>query len=216
MVIVVFMIVALSLLIGLLSAEKRGQTGLILAFKTPLSCLFVAAALFQPHPVLFYYYLIQVGLVLGLVGDVCLALKGKKAFRAGLVAFLLGHILYTVAFAGLTQPSDWITPGLLVIAAVSAGVFWWLRPHLGPMLIPVCLYIIVISVMMAAAWVSFLNVALPTSGALTIFIGAFFFYASDVFVARDRFVTNHFVNRLLGLPLYYGGQFLIAFSVGLL
>ncbi len=42
------------------------------------------------------------------------------------------------------------------------------------------------------------------------------FYVSDVFVARDRFLKEEFINRLVGLPMYYAGQFLLAFSVGLL
>ncbi|MBW2297136.1 MAG: lysoplasmalogenase, partial [Deltaproteobacteria bacterium] len=46
--------------------------------------------------------------------------------------------------------------------------------------------------------------------------GALSFYVSDLFVARDRFLKNESLNRLLGLPLYYGGQFLLAFSVGYL
>lgn len=46
--------------------------------------------------------------------------------------------------------------------------------------------------------------------------GAVAFYVSDVFVARDRFMKGGFVNRLVGLPLYYAGQFLIAFSLGFL
>jgi YhhN family len=41
------------------------------------------------------------------------------------------------------------------------------------------------------------------------------FYLSDVTVALDRFVTGRrFVNRAIGLPLYYGGQFLLAYSIG--
>ncbi|HDP24776.1 MAG TPA: lysoplasmalogenase, partial [Deltaproteobacteria bacterium] len=40
------------------------------------------------------------------------------------------------------------------------------------------------------------------------------FYISDIFVARNRFVKQEFINRALGLPLYYLGQFLIAFSLG--
>ena len=40
--------------------------------------------------------------------------------------------------------------------------------------------------------------------------GAVLFYVSDLFVARERFVTPGFVNKALGLPLYYGGQLLLA------
>lgn len=208
-------VVAFGLLVGLLFAEKQRRTGLILSFKTPLSILFVGAALIQQHPVQSYYQLVLAGLVCGLIGDVCLALPGKKAFRAGLVFFLIGHLLYVIAFVGLTRQSDWVAPAHLIIAAVSLGVFLWLRPHLGTMLIPVALYVIVISVMAAAAWVAFLNPNLQRSGALTLLLGSILFYVSDVFVARDRFVESAFVNRLLGLPLYYSGQFLIAFSVGM-
>ena len=84
------------------------------------------------------------------------------------------------------------------------------------MLIPVVLYIIVISVMLAAAWVAFLNPVLNRTGAWFVFIGALCFYASDILVARNKFIASQFVNRLIGLPLYYAGQFLIVFSVGLL
>jgi uncharacterized membrane protein YhhN len=52
------------------------------------------------------------------------------------------------------------------------------------------------------------------SGRFMVFSGAVAFYFSDVFVARDRFMKKEFLNRLVGLPLYYAGQFLIAFSLG--
>jgi uncharacterized membrane protein YhhN len=208
-------IIGTCLLAGLLLAEKQRRTGLILCFKTPLSALFLGAALIQPHLVPSYYQFVLAGLVCGLIGDVCLALKGKKAFRVGLVVFLIGHILYVVAFVGLTRLLDWGTSGHFLIAAVSLGVFLRLRTHLGNMLVPVVLYVVVISIMVAAAWVAFLNPDIPRSGALTLLLGAILFYLSDVLVARERFVESDFVNRLFGLPLYYCGQFLIAFSVGL-
>jgi len=208
------LVVACGLLAGILIAEKRKSTALVLTFKTPLSALFVAAALIRPHPVESYYHWVLAGLVFGLIGDVCLALKGNKAFRAGLVAFLLGHILYMVAFAGLSRPPDWLAFVHLLIAAVGLAVFWWLRPHLGAMTVPVGVYIIVISLMMAAAWVAFQNPEVNRQGAWALFVGAFCFYVSDVFVARERVVNSEFVNRLVGLPLYYAGQFLIAFSIG--
>ena len=49
-----------------------------------------------------------------------------------------------------------------------------------------------------------------------VFIGATCFYFSDLFVARNRFLKKEFFNRLIGLPMYYVGQFLLAFSLGLL
>jgi len=207
--------VAVVLLICLVLGERKGSRGLILGFKTPLSVLFVVAAVIQPHPLPSYYHLVLVGLILGLVGDVCLALPGNRAFMAGLVSFLVGHVLYVVAFAGLTSPMDWVNLGNVLILAVSLYVLWWLLPHVGKMLVPVVLYIVVISAMLAAGWAAFRHTDVSWAAATTILIGAVLFYVSDVFVARDRFVKQEFLNRLVGLPLYYCAQFLIAFSVGL-
>jgi len=43
--------------------------------------------------------------------------------------------------------------------------------------------------------------------------GAVAFYASDLAVARHRFVTETFSNKLWGTPLYFGAQLLLAASV---
>jgi uncharacterized membrane protein YhhN len=209
------LVLAGCLLAGLLVAEKNERRGRILGFKTPLSILFVVAVVLQPHPLPTYYHLVLVGLLLGLIGDVSLALPGERAFMVGLVAFLAGHILYVTAFIILTGPRDWVSLGHFVIIGMSAAAFLWLRPYLGKMLVPVVLYIIVITVMLAGAWAAFRNPELKTAGAWILFLGAVCFYLSDLFVARDRFIVHRFINRLVGLPLYYCGQFLLAFSVGL-
>ena len=44
-------------------------------------------------------------------------------------------------------------------------------------------------------------------------VGAIVFAASDVAVARDRFVARSFVNRAWGLPAYYAAQLVLAWSV---
>jgi uncharacterized membrane protein YhhN len=207
------LVIAAALLGGLLYAEKTGRSKLVLAFKTPLSVLFVIVALFVPHPAQTYYLLILVGLILGLVGDVCLALPGNRTFMAGLAAFLLGHIFYIIAFAYLVNPSEWLSPAGLIVIVIGIIIFVWLRPHVGSMLIPVVAYTIVISIMLVGAWAVLNNPLIAKAGARGVFAGALFFYISDVFVARDRFVKSEFLNRLLGLPLYYAGQFLLAFSV---
>jgi len=209
------LIPAAPLLLGLLWAERGQRPGRVLACKAPLSGLFVLAAILSPHPAAGYFALVLTGLVLGLIGDVCLALEGEAAFKAGLASFLLGHVAYVIAFAGLTPPSGWLNPGVLAICAVSGLVFLWLRPGLGGMLLPVLAYVVVITVMLVAAWAAVFNHALPRTGAWVVFLGAAAFYLSDLFVARDRFKSPGWGNRLIGLPLYYGGQFAIALSVGL-
>jgi hypothetical protein len=45
---------------------------------------------------------------------------------------------------------------------------------------------------------------------------ALIFYISDIFVSRHRFVKKEFINRAIGLPMYYTAQFIIAFSTGMI
>lgn len=210
---IAIIVVAVLLMAGLLVAERRESLVARLLTKTPLSCLFVLTAVLQPHPVERYAWFLVAGLVLSLVGDVCLALPQEKAFMAGLVSFLLGHVLYVVAFVLVTGIGIKTFVGAGVIVLVSGGVFVWLRPHLAEMKGPVLAYIVVITVMLSAAWSILVDTALPVAGRSMVFAGALLFYLSDVTVARDRFVKTEFANRLVGLPLYYAGQFLLAFSV---
>ncbi len=211
----ILIVVAACLLLGLLWAESTGNNLLVLEFKTPLSILFVITALLQPKVLPKYFKFVFIGLILGLVGDVCLALPGLTAFRVGLVAFLAGHILYILAFTILTRRADWINPVNILIITISGCIYLWLLPHLGNMLVPVTFYIVVISVMVAGAWAAFRNPRVQGLGAWFILVGAVFFFVSDIFVAHQRFVIEQFYNRLIGLPLYYTAQFLLAFSVGL-
>lgn len=165
---------------------------------------------------------IAAGLVLGALGDVALLGQRSAAFLAGLVAFLLGHVAYVVAFAWLSCPGGWLTPWSALPVLLAAGALVWLVPHVRrnkpAMLVPVLVYVAVITLMVIAA----LAAAQPATGPaplLTptrrwIFLvgGAVLFFASDLFVARNRFVAPGLVNRLLGLPAYYGGQVLIAWG----
>ena len=114
----------------------------------------------------------------------------------------------------LIEGETWI--GLGICLVLSGGIYFWLRPHLGSMHLPALFYIIVITVMVVGAWSVIGNSQWALTGRVFVFVGAVSFYFSDVFVARDRFLKPEFLNRLIGLPLYYLGQFLLAFSVGFL
>ena len=213
---VLIVVVAVVLLAALLYFEKTGNQAGKLPVKSSLSCLFIITALVQPHPIPGYFYLLLVGLIFCLGGDVFLALPQERAFLMGLVSFLLGHVFYVICFFYVADISHWTGIGCLAGLAVSFPVFLWLRPHLGSMLNPVIAYIIVITVMVIGAWTVFGDAKLNQSGRWLVFTGAVAFYLSDLFVARDRFLKSEFTNRLIGLPMYYCGQFLLAFSAGLL
>ncbi|MBU2551359.1 MAG: lysoplasmalogenase [Proteobacteria bacterium] len=204
----------LILLGGLLYFENLENTAGKLATKTPLSALFIVAAVVQPHTDAWLFSLILLGLIFCLGGDVLLAIPSERTFMLGLFSFLMGHVFYVLAFLYLSSLSDWFSGGPIVIFAFSAAAFLWLRPHLGRMAIPVLAYVVVISLMVTGAYAVFRNPELSRRGALIVYLGALLFYFSDLFVARDRFIQPGYINRRLGLPMYYAGQFLLAFSLG--
>jgi uncharacterized membrane protein YhhN len=205
-----------SLLVVLLYFEIMGQPLGKIVSKSLLSLLFVITVFLQPGANETFAGHLKAGLILCLGGDVFLALSGLKWFRAGLVAFLLGHGFYILAFSVLVPFNGWFSPGDFLILAISLGACRWLWPHLGTMKLPVLAYVVVITLMVFGAWAVFERPGLPSSGAALIFWGAILFYLSDLLVARDQFIRKAFPNRLIGLPLYYTGQFLLAFSPGYL
>ena len=210
----VIIISAVVLLTGLLLFEKNGNLKGKLPFKSTLSCLFILTAVLQPHPLGVYYYILLIGLIFCLGGDVFLALPQERMFLFGLVSFLLGHVCYVLCFFSVAELNSWTWIGSGIALAISSIVFSWLRPHLGSMLVPVIAYITIITAMVIGAFTVLGDPALLSTGRFMVLFGAVSFYISDLFVARDRFLITGFVNRLAGLPLYYGGQFLLAFSVG--
>ena len=212
----VIIVVAAGLLPGLLYCEKNEIQKAKLAVKTVLSCLFIFALVVQSHPLPPYFRFLLIGMLCCLGGDVFLALPQPKMFLYGLVSFLLGHLFYVGAFFYTAGVNRWTGIGFAISLLASGVVLLWLRPHLGEMRNAVICYIVVISLMAVGAW-SMLGAAhLNPSGRILAFVGALAFYVSDVFVARQRFIKTEFFNRLIGLSLYYGGQFMLAFSAGLI
>ena len=204
------------LLAGLLYCEKNERQTAKLFVKTILSTLFILTIVIQSRSVSAYYLFLLVGMLFCLGGDVFLALPQSGMFIWGLVSFLVGHLFYVTAFGYTAGANQWTLIGLLVSLIASSGVYIWLRPHLGAMKIAVICYIVVISAMAVGAWSMLGADLLKPAGRMLACGGALNFYVSDVFVARQRFVKSEFLNRLIGLPLYYGGQFMLAFSVGLI
>ena len=202
------------LLIALLVFEKQAHTRRKLSAKTPLSLLFILIAVIHGFPGGTYFHYLVAGLVCCLAGDVCLALPQSRMFLLGLVAFLCGHVMYVLGFLSLTGINWWTVLGTVAAAPAGGWVYRWLKPHLGSMKVPVVLYIVLITAMVCTACgVAGDRRLMPDDRAL-VFWGAGCFYLSDIFVARQRFVTASFLNRLVGLPLYYLGQFMLAFSAG--
>lgn len=195
-------VAAVALLLALhLVAEARGMAALRAASKLGASLGFVALALtlgIDPG----FDRLVLAALLLSLLGDALLLSAARPMFLAGLVAFLLAHVAYAAAFLGRAPLPLW---PLLPLVLLVGLVLRWLWPHLGSMKGPVVAYCLVIAAMVAAA----MGVA-----STAVRVGAVLFFLSDLLVARDRFVAEGLANRLVGLPLYYAAQLLLASAVG--
>jgi uncharacterized membrane protein YhhN len=150
------------------------------------------------------------GLVLCFWGDVLLIAKDRRAwFRAGIFAFLAGHVAFIAAFLRLPVGLTGLVLGNLSAAALAWFVLTWLPARLPEGFRRlVVLYAAVVCFMLVAAFAS-----ADGSGIWTIALGASLFAISDLSVARDRFIARAFVNRLWGLPFYFAAQLILASTV---
>ncbi len=186
--------------------ERTENRALKAVAKPIASTGFIAVALLCGATGSTYGQVVLVALALSWVGDVALLGHARPAFLGGLVAFLLGHVGFCVAFVVRGIDATWALAAVVPMFAIAFGVHRWLSPKVPEKLrTAVTAYIVVISVM----------VTLATGTADPVLIGAATaFWLSDITVAIDRFAGGGFGNRLVGLPLYYGAQVVFAFSVG--
>ncbi|MCJ7773922.1 MAG: lysoplasmalogenase, partial [Desulfobacterales bacterium] len=170
---IVIIIVAAILLPWFLFYEKGEIHKGMVPTKLILSLLFIYAVNVQPHPIPGYFRFLLTGLIFCAGGDLFLALPQKRMFIAGLVSFLLGHVFYIAAFFHVAQinPLTWVGSALAVIA--SGWVYVWLRPHLGKMNLPVIIYILVITAMVAGAFSILGDSRIRLAGRILVFAGAF-------------------------------------------
>jgi uncharacterized membrane protein YhhN len=192
-------------------AEYHGPQYQIYVFK-PLTMVFILllAILKAREHRRFYAYAIVAGLLCSMVGDVFLMLPSDR-FVAGLVSFLVAHLLYITAFT-YGRPFRYSICTLLPYALYGILVFMILSPHLGAMKLPVLAYIVVILVMGWQAWERW-SVTGEKSALLAVF-GAILFIVSDSVLAIDRFREPYEFARALILSTYFAAQWLIALSVG--
>jgi uncharacterized membrane protein YhhN len=202
-----FIALTIASVVALLAFERVGARAGIWVAKPLAATGFVATGLAAGAASTPYGRWVLAALVLCWLGDVLLIPRGaRRAFALGLASFLLGHLAYVGAFA--SRGLDLAASGLAAIAAGAALwlVLRWLRPHLPAHLrAAVYAYTAVISVMLICA---------VGTGETAIRLGALMFYVSDLAVARERFVAPSFWNKAWGLPLYFGGQLVLASSVG--
>lgn len=189
---------------------KAMSKGLASLAFVSLGFLLISRSSYEGYPLW-----IVIGLLFGAGGDLALLGESKRSFLLGLVSFLLGHIAYIVACAQLTPIADWLNVYSTVPAIVAVLALVYLWPHLGSMKVAVIAYIGAIVMMVVGAIAVFLAApeGFEPSQQLLLLAGAALFFVSDLSVAMSRFVRKRFVYKLWGLPAYYGGQLLIAWTL---
>jgi uncharacterized membrane protein YhhN len=148
-----------------------------------------------------------VALGFGLLGDIALLSDSVPRFKAGLAAFLVGHLAYVVAFIAAPgaafTPATGLVAGLVLAASISFTkdvLPTIMRTEGTGLAVPVAAYMAVIGAMLFAGF---------TSGIALVALGAAIFVASDSILARDRFVAPLPHGHLMVMVTYHLGQALI-------
>jgi uncharacterized membrane protein YhhN len=195
--------------LGYILAAKTKRTRLkwlTKPFAIPFLCLTYLLASRNPNP------WIVAGLLCGAAGDVLLIPNRKTFFLAGLVAFLLGHVAYLVAFLEPVVQEGLAAPLLLLVAAPLAvfGILLYraLRSGLGRMKLPLGIYMGVILCMALA------SVLRAGFGEDLLFwlpvLGAVMFLVSDAILACREFGRPIPHGSVLVAITYLAAQALIA------
>ena len=159
-----------------------------------------------------------IGLVFGMIGDILLNLRyvfvknGQKIFLVGILAFLIGHIMYLVAL--IPQAHNlvlFVCIGVVIAAGLLAYIFKTMEVKMAFKIFGV-FYLGAVFIMCSIA----LGIAIyvPSPRSIIYAVGAILFTASDVVLIFNTFSgITKFSLRITNLSLYYMGQMLIAYSM---
>jgi len=155
------------------------------------------------------------GLIFCLAGDILLMLR-RRVFIFGLAAFLVGHVCYTLFF-NLPHPSPLrvLIPAITLVILLGWTAFLPVfralpRKAYGmSFMLPMTLYTLVISLMLASALSLPFNPAWRKLPALLCAAGAALFYLSDVILSHNRFVQPLARARFWTRLPYHSGQILL-------
>jgi uncharacterized membrane protein YhhN len=192
-----------------LVANRRGMPRVYMVAKLVASLGFVVTGVAVGAMGAGWTRLALVALVFSAAGDVALAVRTKSGFLVGLGCFALAHVVYTLAFAVRGFDGATLVPTAFAAALVGGGT--WLafgRRVSGSLRVLVAVYVVILSTMLTVGAGSAI-----THRAWWLALGVVLVTLSDVAVARERFGTTGFVNKLVGLPMYYLGQLLIALNL---
>jgi uncharacterized membrane protein YhhN len=153
------------------------------------------------------------GLTLSWLGDIFLLFESSQSifFIVGLCSFLLAHVAYILYFRNTQSAAPSLLAQypliILLVAAYSLGLFFFLLPNLGDLQIPVLVYAMVIGCMLLGSIHIFWKVKNPANG---YFLGgAGLFVLSDSILALNKFYTPLPLAGVWIMLTYCAAQFFI-------
>lgn len=156
-----------------------------------------------------YSYLILSGLGLSLLGDILVMLPGNKFIKQGLSAFLVGYLLYILAFSRNIRIVSFLP--FMLILALGAVVYLYLYGRLDKMRVPVLIYVFVISIMAWLAINRYLNFLDQKS--LFVMLGGILLLFSESIWGINKFRKQFWLAEILILGTYFTGQLCVALSI---
>ncbi|WP_063703591.1 lysoplasmalogenase [Pseudoalteromonas gelatinilytica] len=189
-----------------------------------LSSVYIALLLFipsLPQPILALFKALPIGLLIVVVlkwrsqlqnrtfitllfalsfsslGDVLLALDTGQLFIGGLAAFFISHTFYIITMLPI---KNWRLDVVLLYLFLAIIIFCLFYPNLNDMLIPVIVYMLVLSIMASLTWMTDkFNGFLVLGGAV--------FVISDSILGLNRFYLEIVHADIVIMITYYIAQF---------
>jgi uncharacterized membrane protein YhhN len=189
-----------------IAGDELGARKVVLVFK-PLATILLLAVVGWPHSS--FAGLVVAGILLSLIGDIALTSESDTAFQAGLVAFLIAHVIYIVANLRVAAWPAWIAAVVVVVAIATVVLLRYVRPADKVIRAATIVYGIAISAMVISASAT---VGGPVAWAPLAAVGSALFYASDAAVALNRFHRRIPHVAYLAMGLYWVGQLGIALA----
>ncbi len=210
--------ILLAAVAAIIGASLDGDVRWLHWIAKPLATLLIAAIVWRADAAPpGYRRAILLGMAFSCIGDIALMLP-FDAFVPGLIAFLLAHLCYIVAFrAGFRAGRGLLFAAALlaVFAGINLAGLWPLLPN--DLRIPVVVYVVVLALMatlaLARAWTNNAATQSAPTSARWAAIGAVLFVISDSVLAWDRFGGGLPAATLCVLSTYYAAQYCIARSV---
>jgi len=143
------------------------------------------------------------------LGDVFLLFTGELFFIAGLVSFLITHLLFIKIVISQVKKYSWLKVlfSIIPFLLVFSFLIYNLKEGLHEMLFPVIIYGLTISTFGAISFIDFLNTRSKKS--LLMFSGALVFMLSDCVLAIDTYYLEDHINKILIMFAYILAQYLI-------